>query len=46
MTWKLQEMTVKEWMNNDLDFDAFVAICTKLADHLLVSNESRNQRAG
>ena len=46
MTWKLQEMTVKEWMNNDLDFDAFVAICTKLADHLLVINESRNQRAG
>jgi hypothetical protein len=43
MTWKLQEMTVKEWMNSDLDFDAFIAICTKLADHLLVINESRNQ---
>ena len=40
MTWKLQEMmqemTVKEWMNSDLDFNAFIAICTKLADHLLV----------
>jgi hypothetical protein len=36
-------MTIKEWMNSDLDFYAFIAICTKLADHFLVINESRNQ---
>jgi hypothetical protein len=43
ITWKLQEMTIKESMDNDIDFDAYNAVCTKLADHLSVINESRNQ---
>ena len=41
ITWKLQEMTVKESMDSEVDFDAYTAICTKLADHLSVINESR-----
>jgi zinc knuckle protein len=43
MTWKLQEITIKESMDGDIDFDAYTGICTKLADHLVVINESRNQ---
>jgi hypothetical protein len=43
MTWKLQEMTIRESMDSDIDFDAYTGICTKLADHLGVINESRNQ---
>ena len=41
ITWKLQEITVKESMDSEVDFDAYTAICTKLADHLSVINESR-----
>jgi FtsZ-binding cell division protein ZapB len=41
ITWKLQEMTVKESMDSEIDFDAYTAVCTKLADHLSVINESR-----
>jgi hypothetical protein len=39
VTWKLQEMTIKESMDSDIDFDVYTAVCTKLAD----INESRNQ---
>jgi len=43
MTWKLQEMTIRDMMDSDIGFDAFTGICTRLADHLVVINESRNQ---
>ena len=43
VTWKLQEMTIKESMDSDINFDVYTAVCTKLADHLSVINESRNQ---
>ena len=43
VTWKLQEMTIKELMDSDINFDVYTAICTKLAGHLSVINESRNQ---
>jgi hypothetical protein len=36
----LQEIAIRESMDNDVDFDAYTAVCTKLADHLWVINES------
>jgi hypothetical protein len=43
ITWKLQEITIREMMDSDTDFDAYTAVCTKLANHLSVINEFRNQ---
>lgn len=43
MTWKLQEKTIKEFIDSDIGFDIYTAICTKLANHLSIINESRIQ---
>jgi len=47
LTWRLQEATMREWMDRRLTFEEYAETCTKFADHLAVIQETRNRtRAG